>query len=107
MPDNFLPTSYQEFIHLSRYSRWLPEKERRETELQKAAVVAMGFAEDKDVNDNQIPDVLELAREGLDADIKLRKQNLDEKKFEHDKETDKEKLKIENKKANQIKQKAN
>mgnify|MGYP000563069132 FL=1 len=31
MPDNFLPTSYQEFIHLSRYSRWLPEKVRRET----------------------------------------------------------------------------
>ncbi|SVC93816.1 uncharacterized protein METZ01_LOCUS346670, partial [marine metagenome] len=31
MPSNYLPTSYQEFIHLSRYSRWLPEEERRET----------------------------------------------------------------------------
>ena len=31
MPSNFLPTSYQEFIHLSRYSRWLPDKGRRET----------------------------------------------------------------------------
>ena len=31
MPNNYLPTSYQEFIHLSRYSRWLPEKQRRET----------------------------------------------------------------------------
>ena len=31
MPNNYLPTSYQEFIYLSRYSRWLPEKERRET----------------------------------------------------------------------------
>ncbi len=31
MPNNYLPTSYQEFIHLSRYSRWLPEKARRET----------------------------------------------------------------------------
>mgnify|MGYP003663538030 FL=1 len=31
MPNNYLPTSYQEFIHLSRYSRWLPEKSRRET----------------------------------------------------------------------------
>ena len=28
---NMLPTSYQEFIHLSRYSRWLPDKNRRET----------------------------------------------------------------------------
>ena len=31
MSNNYLPTTYQEFIHLSRYSRWLPEKERRET----------------------------------------------------------------------------
>ena len=31
MPNNYLPTLYQEFIHLSRYSRWLPEEERRET----------------------------------------------------------------------------
>ena len=26
-----LPTQYQEYIHLSRYSRWLPDKMRRET----------------------------------------------------------------------------
>ena len=31
MPSNYLPSLYQEFIHLSRYSRWLPEEERRET----------------------------------------------------------------------------
>ena len=31
MPTNLLPTQYQEFIHLSRYSRWLPDKDRRET----------------------------------------------------------------------------
>ena len=31
MPSNYLPTPYQEFIHLSRYSRWLPEESRRET----------------------------------------------------------------------------
>ena len=30
MLNNQLPTSYQEFIHLSRYSRWLPEEGRRE-----------------------------------------------------------------------------
>ena len=28
---NQLPTQYQQFIHLSRYSRWLPEEGRRET----------------------------------------------------------------------------
>jgi ribonucleoside-diphosphate reductase alpha chain len=31
MTNNYLPTTYQEFIHLSRYSRWLSDKQRRET----------------------------------------------------------------------------
>ena len=30
MTSNFFPSLYQEYIHLSRYSRWLPEKNRRE-----------------------------------------------------------------------------
>jgi ribonucleoside-diphosphate reductase alpha chain len=29
--NNTLPSSYQSFIHLSRYARWLPEKGRKET----------------------------------------------------------------------------
>ena len=29
--NNSLPTLYQEYIHLSRYARWLPDKKRRET----------------------------------------------------------------------------
>ena len=28
---NHLPTQYQEYIHLSRYSRWLPDEGRRES----------------------------------------------------------------------------
>jgi len=31
MPKDALPSLYQDFIHQSRYSRWVPEKERRET----------------------------------------------------------------------------
>ena len=31
MPSNYFPSLYQEMIHLSRYSRWLPEENRRET----------------------------------------------------------------------------
>lgn len=31
MTNEFLPTPYQQFIHLSRYSRWLPDQNRRET----------------------------------------------------------------------------
>ena len=29
--NNYLPTEYQTFIHLSRYSRWLPADRKRET----------------------------------------------------------------------------
>lgn len=29
--NNHLPTIYQQYIHLSRYSRWLPDEKRRET----------------------------------------------------------------------------
>ena len=29
--NNYLPSQYQEYIHLSRYSRWRPELNRRET----------------------------------------------------------------------------
>ena len=31
MADNYLPTQYQQYIHLSRYSRWDYDKKRRET----------------------------------------------------------------------------
>lgn len=31
MISNRLPTVYQQFIHKSRYARWLPEEKRRET----------------------------------------------------------------------------
>jgi len=31
MTDNYLPTDYRKFIHISRYARWLPEERRRET----------------------------------------------------------------------------
>ena len=31
MGSNYLPTEYQSFIHLSRYSRWLEDEGRRES----------------------------------------------------------------------------
>ena len=31
MADKYLPTQYQQYIHLSRYSRWDYDKQRRET----------------------------------------------------------------------------
>jgi hypothetical protein len=67
----------------------LKAKEDRQTKKEVSAIQALGFAEDKDVNDNSIPDVVELA--GLE--LKGRKQDLDEQEFEHQKNIDEEKLK--------------
>ena len=77
----------------------LKEKERRTTDIQKQVILSMGFNENKDINENEIPDVLEVAQQGIDIMIKERKQLLDERKFEHQKVVDKKKLEIEDKKA--------
>lgn len=70
-------------------------------DLQKQAMLSMGFNEDKDMDNDGTPDVYEVYKDGLDANLKGRKQDLDEKKFEHQKANDKEKIKIEKKKAAQ------
>jgi hypothetical protein len=79
----------------------IKEEERRKTVLQQQAILAMGFDEEKDRNKNNVPDVLEVANAALDANLKTRKQDLDEEKFNHQKEVDKKKLEIEDKKASQ------
>lgn len=81
----------------------IKEEERRETELQKQAMLSIGFNEEKDADHDGELDVLELYRKGRETDIKVRKQALEEQKFKHQQEFDKEKLKIENKKANKSK----
>jgi len=79
----------------------LKEKERRETELQKQAILAMGFDENKDRNNNNIPDVLEVAKAAIDAEAKGKQLSLEEMKFKHQQEVDKKKLEIEEKKLKQ------
>lgn len=76
------------------------ETERRETEIQKQAILSLGFSEDKDVDSDGIPDVLELAKHGLNADIQTRKLDLQEKKMIQDKKLAEEKLKIDRQKLN-------
>lgn len=78
----------------------IKERERRETELMKSAIMGMSFNPETDVNKNGVNDFLELMRNGIDTEIKKKKQNLDEKKFEHQKKIDNKKIAIENKKVN-------
>ena len=79
----------------------LKEEERRKTEIQKQAMFSLGFDENKDRDEDGIPDVLEVAKHGLNADIQNRKLSLEENKFAHQKETDAEKIKIEKQKLKQ------
>lgn len=72
----------------------LKETERRETEIQKQLILSVGFNEDKDSDKDGELDVLEVAKKGIEADIKLRKQDLDEKKFKHQQEKDAQQISI-------------
>ena len=59
MSSNYLPTSYQEFIHLSRYSRWLPEEKRRETWNETISRYFNFFDEHlKEMHDYKVPKVV-------------------------------------------------
>ena len=74
------------------------EEERRKTEIIKGSLVAASFNPDQDKDEDGVNDFIEIARHGLDADIKQSKQQLDREKFEHQKEIDKEKMSLEKKK---------
>lgn len=85
----------------------IKEEERRKTEIQKQVILSMGFNTDKDMDRDGTPDVLEVAKHGIDANIRIREQNLAEAEFSHQKEQDivnnelaKEELIIKSKQAN-------
>ena len=69
-----------------------------EKDIQKQLILSMGFNEDKDLDKDGMPDVLEVAKFNVDADIKQRKQDLDEKKLEQQKKEHEDKKALEEKK---------
>jgi ribonucleoside-diphosphate reductase alpha chain len=54
MLNNYLPTEYQQFIHKSRYARWLNDKNRRETWNETVARYFDFFTEHLKENNNYI-----------------------------------------------------
>lgn len=85
----------------------LKEEERRKTEIQKQTIMSMGFDTNKDEDNDGIPDVLEVAKFGVDAEIKREALKLNQDQFKHEKVVDnakmahdKEKLRLEEKKIN-------
>lgn len=69
-----------------------------EKDIQKQLILSMGFNEDKDLDKDGMPDVLEVAKFNVDADIKQRKQDLDEKKLEQQKKEHEDNKALEEKK---------
>lgn len=72
----------------------LKEQERRETEIQKATISALGFSKDTDVDDDGTPDVIEL----MQHDLKEKDLDLKNREFKHKVKIDEEKLVLEEKK---------
>ena len=72
MTSNYLPTPYQEFIHLSRYSRWLPDKGRRENWDETVARYFNFFKEHlKELHDFNLSDNLRKELEEAVLDLRI------------------------------------
>lgn len=76
----------------------LKEEERRKTEVIKGALVGASFNADQDVDNDGTNDFIELARNGLNADIERRKLDIESEKLQHQKAMDAEKIKNDRKK---------
>jgi len=88
----------------------LKEEERRKTELLKASIMGASFNPDLDKDNNGENDFIEIAKHGLDTEVKRQKGQLDREKFEYQKkidekriENEKEKIKIQKEKTNNTK----
>jgi hypothetical protein len=90
----------KEKMLFERETEVMLEKMKTEREIQKQTILSMGFSMDKDLDKDGEPDVLEVARKGMEAQIKMRKQDLNEQEFEYQKKVDKEKMELEKKKLN-------
>lgn len=83
------------------------EELKTEREIQKQTILSLGFNEDKDLDKDGVPDVLEVAKFGVDASIKQSKIDLERDKLEHTKKQDAEKNKLEREKIAANKAKSN
>jgi hypothetical protein len=83
----------------------LQEQLKTDRELKKQAMLSIGFNENKDMDGDGELDVLEVAREGIDADIRLKELDQRKAEFDHQKKVDKKELQIKEKTANKPKSK--
>ncbi len=74
------------------------EEEKRETVVIQSALTGASFNPDQDADNDGENDFVEIAKHGLDAEIKRQKNQLDKDKFEYQKVLDDKKLKQTDKK---------
>lgn len=81
-------------------------EKKGEIEIHKQTILSIGFNEDKDLDKDGVPDVLEVAKFGVEAQVKQRALDIEESKLKqkekemaNKKEIEEKKLKIEDKKA--------
>jgi len=84
----------------------LKEEEKRKTEVVKSSIMAASFNPDMDKDGDGVNDFLEIARDGVDANIRAQEVKLGQDKLNHDKVIDKKKLELEEKKIKVMGQKA-
>lgn len=74
-----------------------------EIDLQKQTILSMGFNEDKDLDNDGVPDILEIYKSGIDADIKAKELDLKNKDIDLKNQQHIEKMKVEREKISAIK----
>lgn len=73
---------------------------KKDLEITKQLILSMGFNEDKDLDKDGVPDVLEVAKHELNTHIKMREQDLKELKLQYEKEKTEEQLEQNQQKLN-------
>lgn len=77
----------------------LRESERRKTVLQQTTIAALGWAKNPDINDNGVPDLIEVYKHGADVDLQSRALDLKQQEITNKKSESDARLQIEDKKA--------
>lgn len=86
-----------EKMQFERETELMKIQEKGKLDIHRQTIDSLGYSEDKDFDKDGRLDILEVANQGVDIEIKQRKQTLEEEKFKHQKAMDKQNSKKDNK----------
>ena len=85
----------KEKIQLEHKNRMEEIDLKGQIELQKQTILSTGFNEDKDLDNDGMPDVLEIYKAGVNADIKMKELDLKQQTLEENKKQHEDKMSLE------------